>query len=198
MENEMKALAKGLALFLTTDLTVSGIVDGGSSLLSFADGLSSALLERKTPHQAKGTAALSKIYQSFFYRYAANGTSSPVLADDLMRSAFHSEIWDKQRALHLISHDEMAVSPLSNNFFTELVLREKFNNNQSDKDAAKHIKTVETQNNKSATENEHGKNIEKTVLSENVMGRAELNRIFDALGEQLHQKLAAGFPMYVG
>ena len=37
MENEMKALAEGLALFLNPDITLSGIFKDGFSLFKFAD-----------------------------------------------------------------------------------------------------------------------------------------------------------------
>jgi len=85
MENEMKALAEGLALFLTPDITLSGIFKDGFPLFKFADRFDFTLPERNTAQRDNGKAVFEDALRML--KDAANEErlqSEPLSADALL------------------------------------------------------------------------------------------------------------------
>ena len=197
MENEMKALAEGLALFLTPDITLSGIFKDGFSLFKFADRFDFTLPERNTAQRDNGKAVFTRIYQSFFSRYAAAESGGQTFYNAPRKSAF-GEAGLAPQGFALSKAEIGSVGmPTQSGFFTELPLRESGNSVRYDQSVIRSEKAVSHVEGETAEVIGNVKNIEAVAPTMIGQSRLEISRIGDALGEQLHQKLAAGYPMYV-
>lgn len=198
----MKALAEGLALFFNSETAVSGFIKNGAALSSFISAMRSRLFERvgRIPPQlpVDGIGV-----NSFFYRYLTVPEAvylSPERAAQLENTAARTALYrqsDVGATLSAMS-ESLVRRAASDSIATDLPLRE----------AAAALNGVETIFNRgSDAEAQYAKTseTEKTVFGEPVkiqtgsseLSRYQINRIGDALGEQLHQRLAAGFPMYL-
>ncbi|MBQ4538260.1 MAG: hypothetical protein II995_01485 [Oscillospiraceae bacterium] len=197
MENEMKALAEGLALFLTPDITLSGIFKDGFSLFKFADRFDFTLPERNTAQRDNGKAVFTRIYQSFFSRYAAAESGGQTSYNAPRKSAFGEAGLALQGFPILKAVRDSIVMPKQSGFFTEFPLRERVTGVRYDQSVIKSEKAASPAEGETAAVIENVKNIETDAVPVIGQSRLEISRIGDALGEQLHQKLAAGYPMYV-
>lgn len=197
MENEMKALVEGLALFLTPDITLSGIFKDRFSLFKFADRFDFTLPERNTVQRDNGKAVLNRIYQSFFSRYSAAESGGKSFYNAPRASVF-GEAGLAPQGFALSKAEIGSVGmPTQSGFFTELPLRERVTGVRYDQSVIKSEKAASPAEGETAAVIENVKNIETDAVPVIGQSRLEISRIGDALGEQLHQKLAAGFPMYV-
>jgi len=196
LENEMKALAEGLALFLNPDITLSGIFKDGFSLFKFADRFYFALPKRNQAQRGKAASGLNGFYQSFFARYAA-AEAGRISHSPSIVSAFAESLSAPQSLPLLKAEGLSAAAPIQGGFFTELPLRERSGDINSGEYTAKSAKAAAAEEYEIFAAEEKAESAKTDALPTGGIGRAEINRIGDALGEQLHQRLAAGFPMYV-
>ena len=196
MENEMKALAESLALFLNPDITLSGVFKDGFSLFKFADRFYFAPPKRNQAQRGKATAGLNGFYQSFFARYAAS-EAGRISHSPSVVSAFAESLSAPQSLPLLKAEGLSAAAPIQGGFFTELPLRERADGINSGEYTAKSAKAAAAEEYEIFAAEEKAESAKTDALPTGGIGRAEINRIGDALGEQLHQRLAAGFPMYV-
>jgi len=196
LENEMKALAEGLALFLNPDITMSGIFKDGFSFFKFADRFYFAPPKRNQAQRGKAASGLNGFYQSFFARYAA-AEAGRISHSPSVVSTFAESLSAPQSLPLLKAEGGNAAAPIQGGFFTELLLREKTFGKSYVESTVKSAKADAVQQNEIFASVEKVESAETAALPKAAIGRAEINRISDALGEQLHQRLAAGFPMYL-
>lgn len=183
MENEIKALAQSLALFLEPKATVSGLVKGGVLLNEIIKGFYSSAVERSAANQSGMRTAQPKISESFFYRY--------ILSAPLNISFLGESQNITAAALADAANGRFLSSEVGYQLPTGKRFAERYRHygdsyrDTADVKAEQHVI--------------YSPNSDRSAAVQNVYSgwmQLDINRISEELGEQLHQKLAAGYPMY--
>ena len=197
MENEMKALAQSLALFLNTEATVSGMFKERFWISDMAKGLFSALITRNIPKNFSAAAAGGRNSDSFFYRYISAAQKNADFENINIPAAKTEEHFNEIAAARFTELTMgMADGVLSNGVTTELLTREKTVENYKTRPFAR-LNTAENRTVEMPLQNQIVYKAKQPADVLKGLSKTEIGRISDALGEQLHQKLAAGFPMYM-
>lgn len=209
MEKEMKALAQSLALFLNTEATVSGLFKDRSWLSDIAEGLFSVLINRSAQVGTAAKATLKSGDGDFLYRNIAAEQKDFNNVSTLEYSARQTEYrYDSRmkKGRHYPEPETTSLAGLSadmpdssaaNGLHTGILSRESAANRYVKQPVAYPTDTV----GKGAAEIPFYKQAvyktQQSAVSTEKLSGIDISRISDALGEQLHQKLAAGFPMYM-